>query len=82
MSDKNYTKLSTAVAGQKVKLELSNLQDEQMLFQTMNELNGFNVSMEDFLSLNGDVSVYGWQHVVNFAVFEKYNFLLPLMKMS
>ena len=83
MSDKNYTKLSTwPLQDRKVKLELSNLQDEQMLFQTMNELNGFNVSMEDFLSLNGDVSVYGWQHVVNFAVFEKYNFLLPLMKMS
>lgn len=81
--DKNYTKLSTwPLQDRKVKLELSDLKDEQMLFETMNELNGFNVGIEDFLSLNGDVSVYGWQHVVNFAVFEKYNFLLPLMKMS
>ena len=68
---------------QKIKLKWSqDLKDDLPLIEKINELNAFAVSPEDFLSLNGDVSVYGWQHVMNFALYEKYNFLVPLLKMN
>ena len=54
--------------------------DDRELLEKIFEWNEFDVQSEDLLSLNGDVSVYGWQHVVNFALYEKYNFLLPLLK--
>ena len=54
--------------------------DDRELLEKIFQWNEFDVQSEDLLSLNGDVSVYGWQHVVNFALFEKYNFLLPLLK--
>lgn len=54
--------------------------DDKELLEKIFEWNEFDVQSEDLLSLNGDVSVYGWQHVVNFALYEKYNFLLPLLK--
>ena len=58
------------------------INDDKKLIEKINDLNNFAVSVEDFLSLNGDVSVYGWQHVMNFALYEKYNFLLPLLKQN
>lgn len=65
----------------KIKLKwFEDLNDDLRLIEKINDLNAFAVSMEDFLSLNGDVSVYGWQHVMNFALYEKYNFLVPLLK--
>ena len=65
----------------KIKLKwFADLNDDIRLIEKINDLNAFDVSMEDFLSLNGDVSVYGWQHVMNFALYEKYNFLVPILK--
>ena len=67
----------------KVKLDFSeDTKDDKELIEKIYDLNRFAVSIEDFLSLNGDVSVYGWQHVMNFALYEKYNFLLPLLKQN
>ena len=66
---------------QKIKLLYAEAtKDDKELLEKIFEWNEFDVQSEDLLSLNGDVSVYGWQHVVNFALFEKYNFLLPLLK--
>ena len=66
---------------QKIKLLYAEAtRDDKELLEKIFEWNEFDVQSEDLLSLNGDVSVYGWQHVVNFALFEKYNFLLPLLK--
>lgn len=36
----------------------------------------------DFLVLNGEVGKYGWQRVLQFAVYEKYNFFLPFLKLQ
>jgi hypothetical protein len=36
----------------------------------------------DFLVLNGEVGQYGWQRVLQFAVYEKYNFFLPFLKLQ
>ena len=76
-------KLSTWPDSSKRKIKLSYetaTKDDKELLEKIFEWNEFDVQSEDLLSLNGDVSVYGWQHVVNFALFEKYNFLLPLLK--
>ena len=66
---------------QKIKLNYAETtKDDRELLEKIFQWNEFDVQREDLLSLNGDVSVYGWQHVINFALFEKYNFLLPLLK--
>lgn len=82
-ADSQLTKFSTwpDSSQKKIKLKWSaDLNDDLRLIEKINDLNAFDVSMEDFLSLNGDVSVYGWQHVMNFALYEKYNFLVPILK--
>ena len=81
--DSKLIKLSTwpDPSLQKIKLVYEqDTKDDKELIEKIHELNRFEVSIEDFLSLNGDVSVYGWQHVMNFALYEKYNFLVPLLK--
>ena len=50
------------------------------LFKKIYELNKCEVNPEDFLTLNGDVSKYGWEHVVNFALYEKYNYFMAYLR--
>jgi len=50
------------------------------LFTKIYELNKCEVNPEDFLTLNGDVSTYGWEHVVNFALYEKYNYFMAYLR--
>ena len=83
--ESKLTKLSTWPDPSLGKLKLDFLEDtkdDKELIEKIYDLNRFAVNIEDFLSLNGDVSVYGWQHVMNFALYEKYNFLLPLLKQN
>lgn len=82
-TDSQLTKFSTWPDSSQKKIKLKwfqDLNDDLKLIEKINDLNAFDVRMEDFLSLNGDVSVYGWQHVMNFALYEKYNFIVPLLK--
>ena len=83
--DSQLKQLSTWPDPSQAKIKLNFVEvinDDKKLIEKINDLNNFAVSVEDFLSLNGDVSVYGWQHVMNFALYEKYNFLLPLLKQN
>ena len=49
------------------------------VLKEMREVTGLESFPEDFLTLNGDVSEYGWQRVMQLAVYEKYNYFLPFL---
>ena len=49
------------------------------LLKEMRTVTGLEAFSEDFLSLNGDVSEYGWQRVMQLSIYEKYNFFLPYL---
>ena len=70
-----------AQESQKVKLQYpQDFEADKDLIEFINDMNELMVRKEDFMSLNGDVSVYGWENIVNFALFDKYNFFIPFLK--
>ena len=50
------------------------------LLQEMRTVTDLEAFETDFLTLNGDVSEYGFQRVLQIAVYEKYNYFLPFLK--
>ena len=66
----------------RVRMPLKAFEYDKDVLKEMREVTGLEAFPEDFLTLNGDVSEYGWQRVMQFAVFEKYNFFLPFLSQS
>ncbi len=64
-----------------VKLPQSAFSFDKELLKLMVEVMGTDVHPRDFLTLNGDPSI-GWQRVLQFAAYEKYNFFVPFLKES
>lgn len=54
--------------------------NDMALLEKMYDTTDLMTFAEDFLVLNGDVSKYGWQRVMQFAVYEKYNYFIPFLK--
>ena len=55
-------------------------ENDMALLQKMYDTTDLITFPEDFLVLNGDVSKYGWQRVLQFAIYEKYNYFIPFLK--
>ena len=64
-----------------VKLPQSAFSFDKELLKLMVEVMGTDVHPRDFLTLNGDPSI-GWQRVLQFAAYEKYNFFVPFLTPS
>jgi len=66
----------------RVKLPKDAFKKEKELLDKMIEVMGTDVHPRDFLALNGDPSEFGWQRVLQFAAYEKFNYFLPFLKES
>lgn len=84
MPKKTLASLGTfPLRGKSVKLDPSVITLADMaLLSKMYETTDLSAFPEDFLVLNGDVATYGWQRVLQFAIYEKYNYFLPFLKQS
>ena len=78
---KQYRVSAWPEVGPKLKLQYpQDFEADKDLIEFINDMNELMVRKEDFMSLNGDVSVYGWENIVNFALFDKYNFFVAFLK--
>lgn len=81
MAAKQYRVSAWPEVGPKLKLQYpQDFEADKDLIEFINNMNELMVRKEDFMSLNGDVSVYGWENIVNFALFDKYNFFVAFLK--
>lgn len=85
MPKKNVSKVfkvwpDASATPSRVSIKWDAVRPDLELFTKIYELNKCEVNPEDFLTLNGDVSTYGWEHVVNFALYEKYNYFMAYLR--
>ena len=76
---KDYLTVFPDPTKSRTRMPLKAFEFDMDVLKEMREVTGLESFPEDFLTLNGDVSEYGWQRVMQLAVYEKYNYFLPFL---